>query len=105
MADRDRKIGTEPEGEDLVQTSGEPAILNTIQAFEVNADEIDWLGTELTEFEETNPYFKGLTEHTHQQLMLDLKEYARAVREALDCQKAATEQASPNSDTQQQETR
>lgn len=61
----------------------ETEIESAIQALEVNVDEIDFLGGELTAFEESE-HFKGLTEHSHQQLMLDCREYICSLREGLD---------------------
>lgn len=67
-------------------------IESAVEALEVNVDEIDYLGSELTAFEES-PHFKGLTEHNHQQLMLDWREYICALKAGVEKVKEELSQA------------
>jgi hypothetical protein len=57
------------------------AVQNLICELEDKVNQIDSLGSELTTLEETK-FFKGLTEHSHQQLMLDWREYLCSLKEA-----------------------
>jgi len=57
------------------------AVKNLIDELEEKVDQIDSLGSELTALEETQ-FFKGLSKHCHQQLMLDWREYIRSLRQA-----------------------
>ena len=56
------------------------AVDDLISELETKIEEIDALGAELTIAEETQ-FFKGLTEHTHQQLILDWREYICALKQ------------------------
>jgi uncharacterized protein YukE len=71
-----------------------PGVKDTVKALidelEVKVDEIDSLGEELTTLEETK-FYKGLSEHFHQQLMLDWREYIRSLKQALENLEKAVE--------------
>jgi uncharacterized protein YukE len=66
------------------------AVKNLIGELEEKVDQIDTLGFELTTLEETQ-YYKGLSEHSHQQLMLNWREYIRSLKQALDNLEKAAE--------------
>lgn len=57
------------------------AVKDLIGKLEEKVDLIDALGFELTTLEETQ-FYRGLSEHSHQQLMLDWREYIRSLRQA-----------------------
>ena len=59
------------------------AVKDLIGELEEKVDQIDSLGFELTTLEETQ-FYKGLSEHSHQQLMLDWREYIRSLKQALE---------------------
>jgi uncharacterized protein YukE len=66
------------------------AVKDLISELEEKVDQIDSLGSELTALEETQ-FYKGLSEHSHQQLMLDWREYVRSLKQALENLEKAAE--------------
>ena len=59
------------------------AVKDLIGELEEKVDQIDALGFDLKTLEETQ-FYRGLSEHSHQQLMLDWREYIRSLKQALE---------------------